>query len=370
MAQLDPSGNAFPKLQNDCIIRAARGETTDYVPVWIMRQAGRYLPEFRELRKQHSFFELCETPKLACEITLMPIRRFDLDAAIIFSDILVVPQALGLQVEMTTEGPKFPAPLLQGEPLSARLDFQVNIPKRLHYVYEAITITRHALEGKCPLIGFTGAPWTLMCYMIEGGGSKTMSKAKKWLYQDPDASNQLLDLLTEKVTDHLVEQARAGAQLLQLFESNAEYLTLDLFKEFAYPRIIKICKQVKDRLGALGLDQVPIIVFAKGGHYAMETLSQSKNIIDVISLDWTIDPIKIRQLTNNEVCLQGNLDPCALYSDAENIASKTKQLLHSFGTQKYIANLGHGIYPDANFEHVKIFIDLVHKLSREQNASI
>lgn len=368
MTSVDPKGKQFPSLKNDCILRAARGEKTEFVPVWIMRQAGRYLPEFRELRQKHSFFECCETPAVACEITLMPIRRFDLDAAIIFSDILVIPQALGLKVEMTGEGPKFPAPLKQGEPLESRLNFEVNISQRLHYVYEAITITRHALEGKCPLIGFTGAPWTLMCYMIEGGGSKTMSKAKKWLYQEPAASVQLLDLIADKVTDHLVEQVRAGAQLVQLFESNAEYLTLDLFKEFAYPQIIKICTQVRERLKKLGLEQVPIIVFAKGGHYAMELLAQNKGLISVISLDWTMDPRKIRLLTQDKFCLQGNLDPCALYSDSETIASKTKQMLQQFGTQNYIANLGHGIYPDANFEHVRIFIDLVHKLSRESKT--
>ena len=365
MTSLDPTGREFPVLKNDCILRAARGERTDFVPVWIMRQAGRYLPEFRELRQKHSFFECCETPSVACEITLMPIRRFDLDAAIIFSDILVIPQALGLKVEMTGEGPKFPEPLKQGDLLRSRLNFDVNVSQRLHYVYEAITMTRHALQGKCPLIGFTGAPWTLMCYMIEGGGSKTMSKAKKWLYQEPQASVQLLDLLAEKVTDHLVEQVRAGAQLVQLFESNAEYLTLDLFKEFAYPQIIKICTQVKERLKALGLAQVPIIVFAKGGHYAMELLAQNEGLIDVISLDWTPNPKKVRLVTGDKFCLQGNLDPCALYSSPDTIALMTKQMMGRFGTQRYIANLGHGIYPDADFEHVKIFIDLVHKISRE-----
>jgi uroporphyrinogen decarboxylase len=365
MALADPKGKAFPTLSNDCILRAARGEKTEFVPVWIMRQAGRYLPEFRELRQKHSFFECCETPSLACEITLMPIRRFNLDAAIIFSDILVIPQALGLKVEMTPEGPKFPAPLKQGEALRSRLNFDVTISKRLHYVYEAITITRHALEGKCPLIGFSGAPWTLMCYMIEGGGSKTMSKAKKWLYQEPLVSVQLLDLIADKVTDHLVEQVRAGAQMVQLFESNAEYLNLDLFRQFAYPQIVKICTQFRKRVNDLAIAQVPIIVFAKGGHYAMDLLAQNVGLIDVISLDWTLDPKKIRTITNNKFCLQGNLDPCALYSDPETIATKTKQMLEQFGTQKYIANLGHGIYPDADFEHVKIFIDLVHKLSRE-----
>lgn len=365
MTHVDPKGKPFPKLTNDCIIRAALGERTDYVPVWIMRQAGRYLPEFRELRSKHAFFEICERPDLACEVTLMPIRRFDLDAAIIFSDILVIPQALGMKVEMTGEGPKFPNPLKQYEPIESRINSSVNVAQRLHYVYDAITITRHALEGKCPLIGFSGAPWTLMCYMVEGGGSKTMAKAKKWLYQDPKASCELLDILAAKVTDHLVEQAKAGAQLLQIFESNADYLTLELFNKFAGPRIIKICIDVKKRLASLGIKRVPLIVFAKGGHYALEQLGQNEGVIDVLSLDWTIHPEKVRQST--KLCLQGNLDPCALYSSPDEISSMTEKMIESFGVQKYIANLGHGIYPDMGIDNVKAFVDSVHRISREQN---
>lgn len=366
---MDPKGEPFPTLTNDCILRAARGDKTDYVPVWIMRQAGRYLPEFLELRKKHAFFEVCENPQLACEVTLMPLRRFDLDAAIIFSDILIIPQALGLRVDMTSEGPKFPNPLNLGDRLADRIDSNVNIAKRLSYSYEAITLTRHAIGGRCPLIGFSGAPWTLMCYMIEGGGSKTMSKAKKWLYQDAATSKELLDVLTAKVTDHLVEQAKAGAQMLQLFESNAEYLTLDLFAEFAYPCIVKICSEVKERLRATGMDQVPpIVVFAKGGHFAIDLLAQNRDIIDVLSLDWTIDPEKARASTSQ--CLQGNMDPCAMYSNPEKIRIMTESMLKKFGTQRYIANLGHGIYPDASIENVKAFVDCVHEISRKHNTLI
>lgn len=357
---IDPMGKPFPKLTNDCILKAARGEKTEFVPVWIMRQAGRYLPEFRELRKQHAFFEICQTPHLACEVTLMPIRRFDLDAAIIFSDILVIPQALGMIVEMTSEGPKFPHPLPQND--LSQLNPQVDVTQKLRYVYQAITITRHALEGKCPLIGFCGAPWTLMCYMIEGGGSKTMSKAKKWLYQNPKVSLELLDLLASKITDHLVGQATAGAQLLQLFESNAEYLTLDLFEKFAYPYIIKICTQVKERLKLIGAENVPIVVFAKGGHYALELLARHGDVISVLGLDWTINPEGIRKRT--KICVQGNLDPCALYGSTEDIPPMVEKMIKLFGTQNYIANLGHGIYPDAKIECVKSFIDSVHQLSR------
>lgn len=361
----DPSGNKFPPLINDCILKAALGQKTDFVPVWIMRQAGRYLPEFRELRRQHAFFEICEKPELACEVTLMPIRRFNLDAAIIFSDILVIPQALGMTVEMTGEGPKFPHPLKTDELF--KLNSNVDVSKRLNYVYRAISITRHAVEGKCPLIGFSGAPWTLMCYMIEGGGSKTMAKSKKWLYQDPALSHELLGVVAEKVACHLVEQARAGAQLLQIFESNAEYLTFDLFKEFAYPYIIRICTQVKEKLKSIGIDKkVPIIVFAKGGHYALELLGRNEGLIDVLSLDWTVDPKVARKSTN--LCLQGNLDPCALYKKPDEIIPMAEKMISAFGTQKYIANLGHGIYPDANIDCVKSLVDSIHEISKKHNT--
>jgi len=359
-------GKPFPKLSNDCILKAAFGEKTDFTPVWIMRQAGRYLPEFRKIREQHPFFEICETPELACEVTLLPIRRFNLDAAIIFSDILVIPQALGMTVEMTSEGPKFPNPLKLDEPSISRLQSGVDVSQRLSYVYRAITITRHALEGKCPLIGFSGAPWTLMCYMIEGGGSKTMSNAKKWLYQHRGLSQQLLLLLASKVTDHLVEQAKAGAQMLQLFESNAEYLNLEMFKQYAYPYISQICIQVKERLKALNIERIPIVLFAKGAHYAIELIGNNSGMIDVLSLDWTMDPKKARDCT--KLCLQGNLDPCALYSNPEAIASMVEQMIKMFGTQRYIANLGHGIYPDAKIECVKSFIDSVHRISNKQNS--
>lgn len=374
MTHRDSNGNLFPKLSNDLILKAALNEPTDRVPVWIMRQAGRYLPEFRELRQRHSFFEICESPELSCQVTLMPIKRFDLDAAIIFSDILVIPQALGMTVEMLDKkGPHFPHPLdLEDKFALDKLDRDVDISKRLAYSYQAITITRHALEGRCPLIGFSGAPWTLMCYMIEGGGSKTMSKAKKWLYQDPSRSQELLSMLTSKVADHLVEQAKAGAQLLQLFESNAEYLNLELFQKFAFPCIEKICFTVKARLRELSIDRVPIVVFAKGAHYAINFLVVEQNkpdrVFDVLSLDWTMDPCLVRGKT--KLCLQGNLDPCCMYCDPKEISAKISRMLQQFGTQSYIANLGHGIYPDANIETVREFVDSVHRLSSNDGANV
>lgn len=347
----------FPILKNDRLLRAAKGEEVDRIPVWVMRQAGRYLPEFRELRSKHDFFTICQTPTLAAEITLQPIDRFDLDAAIIFSDILVIPQALGMTVEMKPGvGPVLPEPLIKPDDIST-LKTPVDVHSTLNYVFEAITLTRHRLNGKVPLIGFSGAPWTLMCYMIEGGGSKTMSKAKHWLYKYPAESHTLLNILSVVVIDYLVGQASAGAQLLQVFESNAEYLGPDMFKKFALPYISSIAKTVKSKLKALNID-VPMTIFAKGAHYCIQDLSDSG--YDIVGIDWTIDPSVARQAAGNKVTLQGNLDPCALYSSKENLPNLVKEMVSKFGKSRYIANLGHGIYPDMDPESVRIFVETVH----------
>lgn len=346
----------FPALKNDRLLKSAKGEVVDKIPVWIMRQAGRYLPEFREFRSKHDFFEICQTPKLACEITLQPIDRFpDLDASIIFSDILVIPQALGMNVEMRPGvGPVLPQPLVVPEDIS-RLKFPVDVNKELRYVMDAVTLTRHKLGGRVPLIGFSGAPWTLMGYMIEGGGSKTMSKSKKWLYEYPNESKKLLKILTNVVSDYLVGQAKAGAQLLQVFESNAEYLGPDLFRKFALPCIQDISRTVKDTLGD---DKVPMTIFAKGAHYALKELSDSG--YEVIGIDWTVDPVEARKIVGPNVTLQGNLDPCALYADSEQLENVTNRMVEKFGKHRYIANLGHGIYPDMNPTNVETFLKAVH----------
>lgn len=353
----------FPPLKNDLVLRAARGQPTERTPVWIMRQAGRYLPEFREFRKQHDFFTICQTPELACEVTLQPIRRFDLDASIIFSDILVIPQALGMTVEMVPgKGPHFPQPLDQPSDLD-RLHKNVDVRQRLGYVMDAITLTRHKLEGKVPLFGFSGAPWTLMSYMIEGGGTKTHSKAKKWLYAHPEASEQLLQLLTDVVVDYLVAQGVAGAQLLQVFESHAGILSPGLFKKYALPCLRRISKEVKSRLLAVGLSP-PLVVFAKDAHFALEEVSDSG--YDMMGLDWCVPPNEGRRRTN--ITLQGNLDPCALYAPKEDLWRLTEEMLRGFGTQKIVANLGHGIYPDMDPESVREFVTAVHTISEKINA--
>lgn len=347
----------FPILQNDRLLRAARGEEVDRIPVWIMRQAGRYLPEFREFRSKHDFFTICQTPEFAAEISLQPVLRYDLDACIIFSDILVIPQALGVHVEMKPSVGPVLTPLNSPKDIK-NLNIPVNIVEKLGYVGEAISLTRHKLNGKVPLIGFSGAPWTLMGYMIEGGGSKTLSKAKAWLYEHPSESTKLLNILTDVIVDYLVMQAVSGAQLLQVFESSAEYLGPELFSKFALPYIRQISERVKREIAKKSLGYVPMTIFAKGAHYALEDLALSG--YDVIGIDWTVDPIEARKLVGPSITLQGNLDPCALYAPSQSLQELTSEMTKKFGNKRYIANLGHGIYPDMNPENVKVFIDTVH----------
>ena len=361
------SKKSFPPLKNDLFLRAARGEKTERVPVWVMRQAGRYLPEFQEVRKEHEFFKVCQTPELACEVTLQPIRRFDLDASIIFSDILVVPQAVGMKVEMVPgKGPSFPTPLVSPEDID-KLEKNVDVKQKLGYVFDAITLTRHKLEGKVPLIGFSGAPWTLMTYMIEGGSSSTHSKSKKWLYVYPEASHKLLQLLTDVIVEYLVGQVKAGAQALQMFESHAGILGPHLFAKFGLPYLKQICSAVKRKLSNEGVDVVPMTVFAKDAHFALEDLGASG--YDVVGLDWTIKPEVGRKLVTNSVSVQGNMDPCALYASKEEIGVIVKEMISKFGTQRYIANLGHGIYPDMDPEHLRAFVDAIHQHSEDLNKN-
>ncbi|KAM8838964.1 uroporphyrinogen decarboxylase [Synchiropus picturatus] len=354
----------FPQLQNDSFLRAARGEETEHVPVWCMRQAGRYLPEFREFRAGKDFFETCRSPEACCELTLQPLRRYAFDAAIIFSDILVVPQAMGMDVKMLAgKGPTFTEPLKEPEDLQ-RLSAQVDVKKELGYVFKAITLTRHKLEGKVPLIGFSGAPWTLMSYMIEGGGSTTHSKAKRWLYRHPEASHMLLKMLTDVIVEYLLGQVAAGAQALQVFDSHAGILGPVEFREFSLPYLRDIARRIKDKIKEDRQD-VPLIVFAKDAHYALEDLSQS--YYEVIGLDWTIDPRSARERTGGKVSLQGNMDPCALYAPKERISDIVKKMLEDFGTRGHIANLGHGLYPDMDPENVGAFVEAVHQHSSLMN---
>jgi uroporphyrinogen decarboxylase len=351
----------FPSLKNDLILRAACGQHTERAPVWVMRQAGRYLPEFRELREKYDFFELCQDPELATQVTLQPIDRYPdlIDAAIIFSDILVIPQAMGMEVLMNP-GPVFTRPLNVPEDVQ---DLQTDrVKERLQYVYDAITLTRNRLAGRVPLIGFCGAPWTLMSYMIEGGGSKTLQKSKTWLFKYPDQSKALLQLITTACIDFLVGQVEAGAQLLQVFDSNGGDLSQHDFARFSLPYVAQIVDRVREQLRERGLGRVPMILFAKGASPALAATAK----YDVVGLDWTVDPRD--NLIPQDVALQGNLDPVVLYGGQDAIEREVKRMCAEVRaarpTTGWIANLGHGITPGVAPEDLKWFFECVHKYSK------
>lgn len=345
----------FPALQNDLFLRAARGDATERTPVWMMRQAGRYLPEYRALRSEEAFFDLVRSPELACEATLQPVDRFDVDAAIIFSDILVIPQALGLEVEMVKgRGPVFSSPLTGPEDLD-RLEAP-DVASDLSYVFDALSQTRRRLAGRVPLIGFCGAPWTLMAYMIEGSGSKTFSRAKSWLFQTPGAAHELLAQLTETLVDFLVRQVDAGAQALQVFDSWAGLLAPVDFEKFALPYLERIAGAVRE-----ARPSVPLIVFARGAHYALPALARAG--YHVLGLDWTMNPRTARREVGRRLALQGNLDPSVLYAAPRVIRERVGEMLEAFGAGPHVANLGHGMHPDHDPEHARAFVDAVHELS-------
>ncbi len=345
----------FPSLHNDLFLRAARGEPTERTPVWIMRQAGRYLPEYRALRSEEAFFDVCRTPELAAEVTLQPIERFPLDAAIIFSDILVVPQAMGMSVRIVKgEGPVFDEPLLRPEDMD-RLS-EPDLHRELGYVFDALSLTRRRLDGRVPLIGFCGAPWTLMAYMVEGGGSKTFSRAKSWLYRYPTAAHELLDRLADILIEYLVGQIDAGAQAVQVFDSWAGLIGPDDYESFMMPSLRRIGSEL-----ATKRPDAPRIVFARGAHHALDALADAD--FDVIGLDWTIRPSEARRIVGGRAALQGNLDPAVLYAEPSVIREEVGRMLQAFGPTGHIANLGHGMNPDHDPDHARAFIDAVHEMS-------
>jgi uroporphyrinogen decarboxylase len=336
------------KLQNDLFLRAARGEETERPPIWLMRQAGRILPQYRALREALSGFkELVEKPELAAEVTLQPIDELQVDAAIIFSDILVIPEAMGLPYEMVEQrGPWFPHTLSSAADIDALLSGPA-AAERLGYVYEALEISRKNLAGRVPLIGFSGAPWTLLAYMVEGKGSKTFSKAKSFLYNEPRLAHRLLEKITETIIAYLQQKARHGADLLQLFDSWAGILSPQQYREFSLPYMAEICRAI---------EEVPVTVFAKGAWFALEEIGQLD--CQVVGLDWTVSPQEARRQLGPQKVLQGNLDPCALFAKIEDIAPAAHRMLEAFG-RRHIANLGHGVYPDTPLENVRAFIQAV-----------
>lgn len=345
--------------KNDLLLRAAKGEVTERTPVWLMRQAGRILPEYRAVREKLSgFIELATTPELAAEVTVQPVDILDVDAAIIFSDILVIPEAMGLPYEMIEKrGPHFPS-TIQAEADIARLK-KADAYSDLGYVLEAIKITKKALADRVPLIGFAGAPFTIFCYMVEGGGSKTFSKAKRMLYQAPEMAKALLQLITDSTSEYLKAQVEAGADLVQVFDSWAGILSPAQYEQFSLPYIRQICDAIEN---------VPVTVFAKGAWFA---LGGMKNLsCNTIGLDWNTTPEYARTQVGEGFTLQGNLDPCVLYASEQQIVSETRKMLDSFGHQKHIANLGHGVYPDTDPAKVKVFINEVKEYSFEQKQKL
>jgi len=339
------------KLQNDLLLRAAKGEHVERVPVWMMRQAGRILPEYRAVRAQAgSFIKLATTPELAAEVTIQPVDILKTDAAIIFSDILVVPEAMGLPYEMVeAKGPIFPKTIQSKQDIDA---LKVSDPETdLGYVLAALDIVKKELNGRVPLIGFAGAPFTIFCYMIEGKGSKTFSAAKKMLYSEPELAHLLLQKITDSTISYLKAQVRHGADLVQVFDSWAGVLSPEQYRNFSLPYIAQICDAIVD---------VPVTVFAKGAFFARKDMAKLN--CNVVGLDWNMDIKESREMLPNKT-LQGNLDPCVLYASFKEIEKETKQMLEAFGTQRYIANLGHGVYPDTDPEKVKCFFETVKEYS-------
>lgn len=336
-------------LQNDLILRAARGEKTERTPVWLMRQAGRVLPEYRAVRaKMGGFIELVKTPEFAAEVTVQPVDILGVDAAIIFSDILVIPEAMGLPYKMIeAKGPWFEH-TVKSEADIHKLRV-ANGEDDLSYVCDALKLTKIALGGRVPLIGFAGAPWTLLAYMVEGSGSKTFSRAKKFLYTEPRLAHMLLEKITESTIHYLKAQVKSGADMLQIFDSWAGVLSPQQYREFALPWIGRIC----DELSPL----VPVTVFAKDAFFVREELGKLN--CQTIGLDWTMDIAESRALIGNTKTLQGNADPCLLYADFATIKSETEKMLRAFGPDRHIANLGHGLYPDLEKDKVRFFVDCV-----------
>lgn len=335
------------KLQNDLLLRAAKGERVERVPVWMMRQAGRILPEYRAVReKAGSFIKLATTPEMAAEVTIQPVDILGTDAAIIFSDILVVPEAMGLPYEMIeSKGPIFPKVIQNKKDIEA---LRISNPENeLGYVLKAIDIVKKELNGRVPLLGFAGAPFTIFCYMVEGKGSKTFSIAKKMLYSEPELAHSLLQKITDTTIAYLKAQAKHGADLVQIFDSWAGILSPDQYRKFSLPYIAQICNAI---------NEVPVTVFAKGAFFARKEMSKLN--CDVVGLDWNMDISESRRMIPHKT-LQGNLDPCVLYSSFKDIEKHTKKMIKNFGGQKYIANLGHGVYPDTDPEKVKCFIETV-----------
>ena len=345
-------------LQNDTFLRALAKQPVSHTPVWLMRQAGRYLPEYRAVRaRAGGFLDLCKNTELATEVTLQPIDRFGLDAAILFSDILTVPDAMGLGLYFAEgEGPKFTRPLQNEADIAA---LQVPDMAKLRYVFDAVSSIRRALNGRVPLIGFSGSPFTLACYMVEGGGSKEFRQIKTLLYRRPELLHRILNITAQAVTAYLNEQIAAGAQAVQIFDTWGGLLSDAAFPEFslAYMRQI-ISSLTREHEGR----RVPVILFTKGGGQWLELMAESG--ADALGLDWTVNLGQARQRVGSQVALQGNFDPAALFGTPESVRAEVHRILHSYGEGSgHIFNLGHGISQHTDPENVQALVDAVHEYS-------
>lgn len=335
-------------IKNDLYLKALRGETVERPPVWMMRQAGRYLPEFRALREKYDFFTRCQTPELAAEITVQPVRRFPLDAAILFSDILVVPQAMGIDFQMKENvGPWLENPIRNLDQIKA---IQVpDVDETLGYVFDAIEITLQKLDNAIPLIGFAGSPWTILCYCVEGKGSKTFDNAKAFCFQHPEAAHLLLQKITDTTIAYLKRKTEKGVSAVQIFDSWGGMLAPEDYDEFSW----KYIKQIVNELSKT----THVVVFGKGCWFALEEMTMSP--VSALGVDWTITPEFARTLTNHSITLQGNMDPARLYSDPGTIRKMVHQMIDRFGKDKYIVNLGHGILPNIPLENAEAFVRAV-----------
>ena len=335
-------------IKNDLYLRALKGETVDRPPVWMMRQAGRYLPEFMVLKEKYDFFTRCQTPELAAEITVQPIRRYGMDAAILFSDILVVPQAMNIEVEMKPGlGPWLPNPIRNMKDVEQVI--VPNIDETLGYVLDAVKLTKEMLNDDIPLIGFAGSPWTILCYCIQGQGSKNFDMAKEFCFTQPVAAHTLLQKITDTTIAYLKRKVECGVNAVQIFDSWGGMLSPVDYQEFSWKYIQQIIDALKD--------DAPVIAFGKGCWFALEEMSTSGAA--ALGVDWTITPEKARLYTNNSITLQGNFDPTRLFSPPAVIKTKVTEMIDAFGKDKYIVNLGHGILPNIGLDNAKAFIDAV-----------
>jgi uroporphyrinogen decarboxylase len=341
-------------LKNDLLLRTLRGEKTERTPVWMMRQAGRYLPDYLKLKDKYSFFERVQRPELAAEITIQPVEQVGVDAAIIFSDILVIPQAMGMEVQMVEhKGPILPDPIRRASDLD-----KLRVPdviESLGYVFEALRLTKKTLDGRVPLIGFAGAPWTLLCYMVEGKGSKTFDVAKAFCYTQPETANLLLQLITDTTIAYLKGQAAAGADVIQIFDSWGGLLGPEDFEALSLRYIRQIVAALKGH--AL------LIIFAKGAWHSLEEMAATG--ADGLGIDWCIRPAMARQLAGPRVALQGNFDPAKLLSPIPVIRKEVRAMLDAFDGGPHIANLGHGILPNVPVDHARAFVETVKNYAYE-----